>query len=411
MLRTTLIIASLTLIQGAAGQISSGGGGVRQEGQAVQAAGHHAIQVLSRQVTRAQAPGRNCTEAIPENKFLTTDKEVYLRFTYSGGAAGDLAAVEWVNPKKSVYLAQPFNNSGSGATCHAWFIGIAGSAAASQPGQWSVRLRWNDAILFEDSFEIGNPGASSLNIVSNGVLPSGTTGAEYDYSFTTAGGKEPVVWSLESGSLPAGLRIASSGRISGTPTSPGSSRFTLKASDATGSNVTRTFAMGVSTADVIITPRSLLFSRAANGDRPAPQMITINSTGAQIDYTVVVEGAPWLTATPGAGTTSGTVAVSVDATGRDQGSYAGTIRVRSASANVNATIPVRLIVEDLDKPTVTRALISTVVGNDWIFPPEGVSRKAPFSKTVYMAADGAGNLYAADALSHVIVKMMPDGTF
>ena len=52
----------------------------------------------------------------------------------------------------------------------------------------------------------------------------------------TATGTAPITWSLSSGSLPAGLTLASyTGLISGTPTASGVFGFTLRASNASGS--------------------------------------------------------------------------------------------------------------------------------------------------------------------------------
>jgi formylglycine-generating enzyme required for sulfatase activity len=56
------------------------------------------------------------------------------------------------------------------------------------------------------------------------------------YSRTlTATGAVPITWSIDSGTLPAGLTLQS-GTISGTPTTEGISTFTVRAANATGSN-------------------------------------------------------------------------------------------------------------------------------------------------------------------------------
>lgn len=51
-----------------------------------------------------------------------------------------------------------------------------------------------------------------------------------------ATGTTPITWSLDSGSLPAGITLSTSGVISGTPTVVGTSVFTVKATNSAGSD-------------------------------------------------------------------------------------------------------------------------------------------------------------------------------
>jgi hypothetical protein len=67
-------------------------------------------------------------------------------------------------------------------------------------------------------------------------LPDATVGTPYMAQLTAQGGTPPIVWSVITGSLPAGLVLNSiSGSISGTPTGPaGLSTFTILALDGPG---------------------------------------------------------------------------------------------------------------------------------------------------------------------------------
>ncbi|HEY1485769.1 MAG TPA: putative Ig domain-containing protein, partial [Micromonosporaceae bacterium] len=49
---------------------------------------------------------------------------------------------------------------------------------------------------------------------------------------TTEGGKGGKKWSLSSGAIPPGLKLATSGALSGKPTLPGSFSFDVIAQDA-----------------------------------------------------------------------------------------------------------------------------------------------------------------------------------
>jgi hypothetical protein len=78
--------------------------------------------------------------------------------------------------------------------------------------------------------------------ITTASLPNGTVETAYSQT-VTATGTTPITWSIDSGSLPAGLNIASAtGVISGTPTTAGTSPFTVKATNAAG-NATKLFSI------------------------------------------------------------------------------------------------------------------------------------------------------------------------
>ena len=64
--------------------------------------------------------------------------------------------------------------------------------------------------------------------------PNGSNGVGYSQTVVTTGGVPPVQYSIGSGSLPAGLSINTSGTIIGTPSSHGTSTFTINATDNGG---------------------------------------------------------------------------------------------------------------------------------------------------------------------------------
>ena len=66
-------------------------------------------------------------------------------------------------------------------------------------------------------------------------LPNGTVGTSYNQTLA-ADGTTPITWSIESGgTLPAGLQLEN-GVITGTPTTAGTSTFTVKAENSYGSD-------------------------------------------------------------------------------------------------------------------------------------------------------------------------------
>lgn len=72
--------------------------------------------------------------------------------------------------------------------------------------------------------------------ITTTTLADGYTGVSYSQTLVAAGGKTPYTWSRTAGSLPAGLSLSSAGVISGTPTTAGTSNFTIQVKD--GNNTT-----------------------------------------------------------------------------------------------------------------------------------------------------------------------------
>lgn len=67
------------------------------------------------------------------------------------------------------------------------------------------------------------------------VLPDGQVGVAYSQTVSQVGGTPPIVFSVSSGTLPAGLTLNSvTGDITGIPTTAGTSVFTITATDANG---------------------------------------------------------------------------------------------------------------------------------------------------------------------------------
>lgn len=79
-----------------------------------------------------------------------------------------------------------------------------------------------------------SPASMQLPSITTTTLPGGKAGDAYSQALT-ATGTAPITWSIESGSLPAGLTL-SGDTISGTPTAAGTFTFTVKAANGAGSD-------------------------------------------------------------------------------------------------------------------------------------------------------------------------------
>jgi thermitase len=74
--------------------------------------------------------------------------------------------------------------------------------------------------------------ATALSITTTS-LPNGTVSTPYDQSVAASGGTAPYTWSVSVGALPAALSLnVSTGAISGTPTTAGTSNFTVQVADS-----------------------------------------------------------------------------------------------------------------------------------------------------------------------------------
>ena len=72
-------------------------------------------------------------------------------------------------------------------------------------------------------------------ITTTESLPDGEVGTVYSQTLT-ATGDPTITWSLASGTLPTGLSLSEDGKITGTPTTEGTSTFTVKAENSYGSD-------------------------------------------------------------------------------------------------------------------------------------------------------------------------------
>jgi len=79
--------------------------------------------------------------------------------------------------------------------------------------------------------------------VTTGSLPPATRGTPYSVQLTASGGSVSA-WTVSSGTLPTGIALSNGGLLSGTPTTEGSSTFTVQASGG-GKSDTKTLTLSV----------------------------------------------------------------------------------------------------------------------------------------------------------------------
>ena len=90
------------------------------------------------------------------------------------------------------------------------------------------------------------PAPPPLNITT-ASLPDARRNKSYSRTLQATGGVAPYTWSLASGALPPGLSLnASTGAISGTPTTRGAWSFTVRVQDTQSPPASDTQALSIS---------------------------------------------------------------------------------------------------------------------------------------------------------------------
>ncbi len=128
-----------------------------------------------------------------------------------------------------------------------------------------------------------NANSGGSLVVTTLSLSNGVIGVYYDQQLNAEGGSPPqpggYSWSLYSGSLPDGLNLQSGGFITGTPTSPGMSSFTVQVDDQNGDTTTKGLSLTISSGVLQVTTTSLPFGvtnfsysqqLTASGGQPFP---------------------------------------------------------------------------------------------------------------------------------------------
>ena len=97
-----------------------------------------------------------------------------------------------------------------------------------------------DSAIVAASFTITTPAISTTS-----PLPAGRVGIGYSQQLQVSGGQRPYKWALMAGALPVGLKLSSTGVITGKPTVAGLATFTVQVSDAKGGTAQQTVTLAI----------------------------------------------------------------------------------------------------------------------------------------------------------------------
>ncbi|WP_329426066.1 putative Ig domain-containing protein [Streptosporangium sp. NBC_01495] len=160
------------------------------------------------------------------------------------------------------------------------------SGTPTAGGTFSFSVRVVDAMNQSDTRTVSLV-IAPLPTFTFSAPPPGQVGVAYSVPLTVSGGVTPYTWSVSAGSLPPGLTLnASTGVLSGTPTTPGSYPVTFRVVDGGGQADTRSATLVITTGPLVIT-KTASSSSAAPGDTVG-YTITVNNTGASAFIGVTV---------------------------------------------------------------------------------------------------------------------------
>ena len=226
--------------------------------------------------------------------------------------------------------------------------------------------------------------------ITSAPPPGGTVGGAYSSAFT-ASGTTPISWTIITGSLPAGLTLnATSGLLSGTPTTAGTFGFTVQAANGTPPNASQNVTIVIAPArpptvtlslsNTTTTPGSsvglvLNITNPDSGALTAGSFTFVYPTGivTATPSSLINSCGGTITSAPGSTTLvasglalgpNGSCAIGVSVQSAVAGSYVFNFPAGgfSASTGVNATASsVTLTVAALAAPTITNALVPTSI--------------------------------------------------
>lgn len=209
---------------------------------------------------------------------------------------------------------------------------IAGTPTDTSYGTRSINFQFTDAASnVAAQTGVSLPYADNLTVA--GTFPAGTVGSAYSSSALSAsGGFGSNAWSVASGSLPAGLSLNSStGALSGTPTTSGTSSFTIRVTDAQGFTADSPQSVTISVAALVvdITPAS---DSGSFTDIDGPSTAFVTSAGV----TASASGGVAPRTFNGWTRISGSSAISANSPSSATTNFSGTVGVGTTSATFRA---------------------------------------------------------------------------
>jgi len=149
--------------------------------------------------------------------------------------------------------------------------------------------------------------------ITTSSLPNGTVNSAYSATLQSGGGTGTVTWSVTTGSLPGGLSLSNAGAITGTPTTAGTTNFTVTATDFGTPQQSKSQALSITVNPVLTISTTAL----AGGTVGTSYSATISASGGTLPvaWTVTSGALPSGLTLAATSTASGTISGIPTATG------------------------------------------------------------------------------------------------
>ncbi|GEM_PF-745316 len=193
--------------------------------------------------------------------------------------------------------------------------------------------------------------------ITSPSLLEATVGAPFNHTLQATGGTTPYNWAIASGALPSGLTLnGATGVIAGSPTTAGSSTFTVQLRDAQERNAQRAITITVTTpAPPPIPPLDITTASLPGVTINTSYNAQLAATGGSSPYTWAIASG----ALPN-GLTLNATSGSITGTATTPGNFLFTVRVTD-TASRTAQKPLAITVNPPPLEIITTSLSSAVV--------------------------------------------------
>jgi murein DD-endopeptidase MepM/ murein hydrolase activator NlpD len=132
--------------------------------------------------TATSVSEQSCVVPKSVSVFQPVDRQAFVWFMALQVRSGDRLRVEWLDPTGAVSTAADYPDlPTAGELCFTAQLPIAGSAPASQPGNWTVRVISNDLVALSRNFTIAADTDNGGPVISS-VTWSGEKAQEIDFT-------------------------------------------------------------------------------------------------------------------------------------------------------------------------------------------------------------------------------------
>ena len=155
---------------------------------------------------------------------------------------------------------------------------IAGTPTTAGPSSFTVTVTDAGSKTASASYTL-TIGAVGVPVsITTTTLVGGNVGTPYSANVTAANGTAPYSFAVTTGTLPAGLSLATSGAITGTPTAAGPSSFSVTVTDAASKTATANLSLTIGAAVTPVSIATLSLPGGTVGSAYSATIVAANGT-------------------------------------------------------------------------------------------------------------------------------------